>query len=239
VESNPKPRVEALAPGIGYVALQGLGMINPAETTRFASDLQQRIASIDSERSGTCGWVVDLRRNRGGNMWPMIAGLGPILGEGKVGAFVYPEGTEVPWTYKAGVASEGDLRRVSAIEAAYVLRRGDGAVAVLTGRATGSSGEAVVVAFRGRPHTRSFGGQTAGLSTSNSAFRLSDGAMLLLTTAWFADRLGTTYGGIIEPDAVLDSAGAEHSAGASEPPDTVIAAALSWLLDQKSCRDGR
>jgi hypothetical protein len=32
---------------------------------------------------------VDLRGNGGGNMWPMLAGVGPVLGEGIVGWIVY------------------------------------------------------------------------------------------------------------------------------------------------------
>ena len=31
----------------------------------------------------------DLRGNIGGNMWPMIAGVGPILGDGIIGWIVY------------------------------------------------------------------------------------------------------------------------------------------------------
>ena len=36
------------------------------------------------------GWIVDLRGNGGGNMWPMLAGIGPILGEGIAGYFIDP-----------------------------------------------------------------------------------------------------------------------------------------------------
>ncbi|MFI8817948.1 hypothetical protein ACIGWV_41730, partial [Streptomyces sp. NPDC055082] len=31
---------------------------------------------------GTCGWVVDLRHNSGGDMWGPLASVGPILGNG-------------------------------------------------------------------------------------------------------------------------------------------------------------
>ena len=34
-------------------------------------------------------WIVDLRGNYGGNIWPMIAGVGPVLGEGIIGWIVY------------------------------------------------------------------------------------------------------------------------------------------------------
>ena len=46
----------------------------------------------DMDGDATCGWVVDLRFNTGGNMWPMLAGVGPILGEGSPGRFVDADG---------------------------------------------------------------------------------------------------------------------------------------------------
>ena len=51
--------------------------------TEFADVLQGEIERVDVE--GVCGWVVDLRKNYGGNMWPMLAGVGPVLGEGIAG----------------------------------------------------------------------------------------------------------------------------------------------------------
>ena len=81
--------------------------------------------------------------------------------------------------------------------------------------------EAIVVAFRGRPDTRSFGKPTAGLTTGVEGFRLADGAMLFLATSRFADRDGAVYDGPLPPDdLVLD-----------RPED----AALEWLLEQPAC----
>jgi len=50
-----------------------------AQATAFADTLQALVKATDA--SAPCGWVVDLRHNGGGNMWPMLAGVGPILGE--------------------------------------------------------------------------------------------------------------------------------------------------------------
>lgn len=94
-------------------------------------------------------------------------------------------------------------------------------VAVLTNRSTASSGEAIVVAFRGRPNTRSFGEGTRGVSTSNRSFALNDGAMLLLTVAIFADRTGQKYGDVIVPDEVVDTPSSES--------DRVLDTAVKWL----------
>jgi hypothetical protein len=58
--------------------------------TRFAVQTQELICSLDQVHPG--GWIVDLRGNSGGDMWPMVAGLGPIIGDGVLGAFVAPDG---------------------------------------------------------------------------------------------------------------------------------------------------
>jgi len=102
-------------------------------------------------------------------------------------------------------------------------------VAVLTGRMTFSSGEAIAVAFRGRPDTRSFGLETGGLTTSNDEFLLSDGAWLLLTVSRFADRTGKVYSGPIVPDEVVNPP--------ETWPDPVLEAATAWLLSQPACTD--
>ena len=76
-------------------------------------------------------------------------------------------------------------------------------VVVVTGAKTASSGEAVAVAFRGRPHTRSVGQPTLGVSTSNQMYPLPGGAGLNLTTARFVDRTGRAYGDALVPDETV------------------------------------
>jgi hypothetical protein len=200
-----------------------------ASTTAFADSLQRIIARLDQERP--CGWVVDLRPTLGGNMWPMIAGLGPVLGDGKAGVMVGPDGKEKSWWYRDGKAGIGDSTVVTVSDDPYQLSPSHPPVAVLTGPRTASSGEAVVVSFRGRPNAKSFGQPTRGLSTSNAAIPLSDGATLFLTTATFADRRGTVYGEPIEPDVVVESG--DSSSSLAEDP--VVEAGRSWLQKQPRC----
>jgi len=61
---------------------------------RFETRLHRIIAELDA--SHPAGWIVDLRGNVGGNMWPMLAGIGPVLGEGDhLGEFFYD-----PWSLR-------------------------------------------------------------------------------------------------------------------------------------------
>ena len=79
-----------------------LAACNGCDATQYADGVRDLIARSDS--SGVSGWIVDLRGNNGGNIWPMIAGIGPILGNGTAGAFVDPYDQKAIIAYQDGVA---------------------------------------------------------------------------------------------------------------------------------------
>jgi C-terminal processing protease CtpA/Prc len=91
-------------------------------------------------------------------------------------------------------------------------------IAVLTGPSTISSGELIVVSFRGQAQTRSFGQPTAGCSTCNQGYELSDGAEIMLTVAVYVDRTGQRYGAAILPDMFVTG-----------EREALCAAASAWL----------
>lgn len=174
----------------------------------FAETVSTRILAEKSVR----GWIIDLRGNSGGNMWPMLSALSPLLGKGQVGSFV-AHGTAKPW-----FAVDPSLKS-SADETALT----DIPVAVLIGPATASSGEIVAVAFHGRPRTSLFGMRTAGFSTSNTDYRLADGSLLHLTTSVDADRNGVLFEDGVMPDQVID-----HDSG-----EDLESAASAWVLQNQ------
>lgn len=219
----PAPRASKDG-NLGYVWIPSLPMGTPDQRSAFADSLQALIRSVDASRP--CGWIVDLRDNDGGDMWPMLAGIGPILGEGVAGSMKYPDGTDQVWWYRAGGSGWADEPYVQMKGEPYTLHVSNVPVAVLVSGTTASSGEIMMVSFVGRPHSRSFGKASAGLSTGNSSYHLSDGALMLLTTSIYADRTGRMYGKSIQPDVVFDHAAAP----------AVQEAAKSWLLEQPACR---
>jgi C-terminal processing protease CtpA/Prc len=194
---------------VGYVKITGFSGVG-AQATAFANALHRTIAAAD--RDGLAGWIVDLRGNTGGNMWPMLAGVGPILGEGLAGYFIDPDGAESWWEYRDG-ASWNDAELLQRVDAPYRLRREAPKVAVLIDNGTVSSGEAVLIAFQRRPDTRSFGTATCGRSTANMEYKLSDGASLFLSVAIMADRSKFPYGAQVLPDEeILDPLEVERRA---------------------------
>lgn len=215
----------ALPGRVGYLSLpsaRGSGKV----LRQYVREGRDAVAKAN--RPNACGWVIDLRRNRGGNMWPMLAVVGPILGDGDVGSFVDADGNKTPWSIEKGSPRlDGES---TGWGPSPPVGGGSAPVAVLTSRSTASSGEAVTVAFRGRPHTRSFGEETTGVPTGNVRHQLSDGAILNLTEVKDADRTGRAYDSPVPPDQpVVDNLGR----GGSKDP--VLDAATEWLSAQPGC----
>ena len=218
----PSPSASLVGGRIGYLLIPG-GAPN-------ASDAQGLIEGLDT--LGVCGWVVDLRGNTGGNMWPMIAGVGPIVGEGILGFFVDPDSVVLTWTYEGG-ASRLNGGVISQVLDPYSLLAPDPPVAVLTDYLTISSGEATAIAFRGRPNSRSFGQPSRGLSTANTAFHLSDGSKLILTVSTMANRTGRLYGTALIPDSLVTT---RYPTPTRDPlKDRPLAAGMEWVRSQPAC----
>jgi len=219
------PQGRALTGDIGYLELPAFSG-TPEQGGRYATTAQQAIRAADA--SPMRGWIVDLRLNSAGNMYPMLAGVGPLLGVGEVGGFVDAHGNRTWFAYNDGVASLDTKAFCTVDTSPYAPRRPMPPVAVLTGESTASSGEAIVVAFRGRPATRSFGAPTAGVPTGNTANELSDGACINLTQALDCDRTGQTYNAPIPPDKTVTM---DWSLLGTDR-DPVVTAASDWLRSQ-------
>jgi hypothetical protein len=196
--------------GVGYIDMPGYTGMQTQARRAFVADVIGSIGRIAGQ--ARCGWVVDLRRDIGGSMLPMLASLRPLLGDQTLGSFRDADGKQS--TFSAASALDKVVPQGPALDHA--------AVAVLLGPHTASSGEVVAVAFRGRPNTRSFGQPTAGLSTGNTGFSLPDGSRIFLTTSVDVDRTGRAYGGKLQPDQPVVAATTPGS-------DPTLDAAQAWL----------
>lgn len=204
--------------GIAYLSLPWVNTNDSAICTRVADSIQGVIASLDQKNVNK--WIIDLRNNRGGNCWPMIAGMGPLIGEGVLGYFV--SGNEkVPISYREGAAMHGRYTRCRVSKTPYKLSSAKKWIIVLTGPSTSSSGEIMALAFKGREQTYIYGQPTAGLTTANTTYNLSDNSMLVLTVCREADRNGKLIEGSIVPDQLFPPA--------AESTDPALDAAIMWL----------
>jgi carboxyl-terminal processing protease len=200
--SQPLPRSEIISGTIGLVWLPPLNTVGEggeAAAKAYKDTLVTALRRLDEQIS--CGWIVDLRNNGGGNMYPMLNSLDPILGNEPLGYFVSKAGT-VPWVRSIhGIVPAAELQ--DGLKPLFELKYMNAPVAVLIGPGTASSGEMVALAFVGRNQAKSFGGPTAGLTTGNTVHPLKDGANLVITEVSVADRNGKNYVGAILPDELV------------------------------------
>ncbi len=210
---------EWLEDSIAYLTIPWISTTDSLICERIADSLQSVIARLDSRNISH--WIIDLRGNSGGNCWPMLAGIGPLLGDGVYGYFV-GSGEKIPIAYYNGSAFQGRHIRCQVSDShGYRTRSTRKSIVVLTGHRTVSAGEIVALAFKGRQETCLIGQPTAGLTTANATYSLSDRSMLVLTVCQEADRTGRICEGSIQPDQLV-------SAG-TVSDDPARTAALAWL----------
>jgi len=211
--------VLALGDRIAVIRMPGYTSSDPSVARAYVADVYTKL--LNAAPRAKCGWILDLRDNGGGNMFPMLAGLAPFLGTGPLGSFMYRSGRSTsPWHAR---------QPTDAALPAELLSLEPARVAVITGSGTSSAGEAVTIAFRGRSNTRSFGQPTDGLSNANQTIRLSDGATIAVMAALDVDRDGNVYGTKVDPDERTDARNGDR--------DPALDQARAWL--QHACRDDR
>lgn len=200
------PEVSLIDGHTGYIKVPQLLTFNRHVISGYADTLRARIRDLDTHNE-IRGWIIDLRNNSGGTMWPMIAGLNPVTADGIAGYFIDAENREDSWkTLSRNPESVGRL------QVNYKCRSLNNRIAVLINEKTGSSGEMVAISFSGLPNVKTFGGPSAGYTTANSTIALSNGGFLLLATSFSADRNKKIYKGRIMPDVLTDEAGALEKA---------------------------
>ena len=141
-----------------------------------AQEYTQIVLSWLREHQDVAGVILDLRANRGGDLAPMICALSPLLPDGPLLGTRYASGQMNTMTLANGAFSGGSGMTVESFKMPETIP-----IAILTDEWTGSSGEAVLLAFRGLENVRSFGSPTAGYASTNTIFRLYDGTQIVLT----------------------------------------------------------
>lgn len=182
------PTVELLDDGIAVVKLPQF-MGNAEEGVRYASTV------LDALPNDLQGVVIDLRGNRGGNMYPMIAAVHRFLPDDVILKFSSrkrPMSVNTSFVMKSvGIAKQAPI---------YCP------VALLTDEWTGSSGEAVLICFRGLANARTFGSPTAGYCSCNQIYALPGGSQLVLTIGEDIARTGEAFcDNPIEPDVMTET----------------------------------
>ena len=251
--SRPQqPLAKPLAKRVGHTAYIRIPTFVSAEAERELEFLRAiRSGMRTLAGSDPCGWIVDLRANEGGNMYPGLLALAPLVGEGLLGGvsappnsqywhhvhhrivlsdleILPPDWTSVPQDDGKAPIVHGRRTLITAEEPWKLKTRLP--IAVLLGPSTASAGEALAVMLLGASNARSFGAPSAGRTSGNVGFRLGDDSFLIVTVGHFQDRTGKMYRGPIQPVVVLES---DLGASGDAEDDRVVVSARRWL--ESSC----
>jgi C-terminal processing protease CtpA/Prc len=221
---------------IAYVIAPGCAAPSVDGLRTYASAAAELISTLNKQQPR--GWIIDLRLNSGGNIWPMLLGFRPLLRDGVVSTMIRGPHLNAAFGVNADNAWMGSPEAPSP-----QLTWGDdprppsniidAPVAVLIDRWTMSSGEGLAIAFCVRPVVRFFGGSTSGLTTVTNSYPLSDGSTLLLPVAQMGDAEGHAVSGAIAPDQLVEMGDWPSS------DDAASRAAATWILAQAPATDPR
>ena len=202
--------------GYAYLEIRYCAALDSASAREYSDSLASLVRSL--YRDEPAGWIIDLRGNGGGNMYPVLGGLASILGEGILGYDVFPDGRKEPWhvAYVDPKSSIQDsLRLLDSVYFAETDRR----LAVLCGPGTASGGEGLLLSFRGNAGVLVIGQSTYGVPTSNRMVFMPDSGMINITVAYMADRSGNYSDGPIIPELLI------------EDPQLIFKEAFHWIYN--------
>lgn len=214
------PEVIRLPNATALIRLYGFAGSN-AQGEQYSESSFRSIKRLQS--AGVCKFLLDLQSNSGGNMYPMLKAVRPLLSGDVLGQFEDVKGELTPWS----VRGEGWPGSASVAPSQASAARGHGTpIAVILGPGTASSGEFVAMSLKGQPGVRFFGTPSAGFVTSNSVVNLTDGAAIIMTNGWGRDRTGEKYTDTVRPDVATEAGG------------PAVDSALHWLATQ-TCKNSR
>ena len=201
------------APEVSLLDGDILHIVLPAHTGVKVSDSLYIHTVFDflQEHLDAKGVIVDLRDNTGGNMYPMITAVSPLLPDGDILKFKSRKRTTpIPLDYVTqsyGLTPES----IGKLPASTPI-------AVLTNSRTGSSGEATLLCFRGLDNVKTFGAPSAGYASGNVTHQLADGYKFAITRSCDVARTGEVF-----CDDPIDS---------DVPTETPLEDAIRWIQAQ-------
>ncbi len=214
---------EQMIGDFAYINVPFMGVTKQEDIDRNANWLYEAVSKLAA--NGPKGWIIDLRRNAGGNIRPMMAGLAMFFNDGVLGYCIDRDGKASDET----AVKEGHFLIDGAIQAAIhnkIVGVQHAKVAVLVGPGTASSGEGVAAIFKQRQHTMLFGEATAGRGNATEGFVFNnDQSYFLISTAYLGDKNKKALPEYVVPHEIINA----NNAFSSLHADHVVRAVINWL----------
>lgn len=217
------PEGRMIAPGIAYLELPtcpSLGAAGEAYAQRAHDEIARLCGS-----PGVRGWVLDLRRCRGGNGVALRASVAPFLGHGPVGGESNRNGLGL-YVYRDGCLFGRGWMLLRVARPAELAERTP--IAVLISQETASGGEAALLGLVGASGVASFGRPTRGLTSAVKGTWLPDGSTLQVACGWMTTNRLDEAAGPQRPHFEVD---VDWAAFGGDRDPTLLAA-VSWIFSQ-------
>ncbi|MFD2598866.1 S41 family peptidase [Sphingobacterium corticis] len=184
---------------VGYLRIPGNNDFAFKKVDSIANDIASHVNKVNSEKIKA--WILDLRLNTGGNMYPILLGLKEFIGEDIVfGGFRNAKNESTgEWAVKDGKMLIDGIELVRATSLALPLNK-DISIVILTSCYTASAGEMTAISLIGCKDTYIVGEPTAGYTTAVQGFEINESAGINLSTDFVVDRNLNVYKDRIEPN---------------------------------------
>jgi len=196
---------QVIGKNTGYIRIPGNSDFAFKKVDSIANDITTHINEINSTKIKA--WIIDLRTNTGGNMYPILLGLKEFIGSDNVvfGGFRNSKGTSSgQWEIKDGKMLIDGIELVRQVPLKTQIKK-DIPIVVLTSCYTASAGEMTAISLIGRKNTSVIGEPTANYTTAVQGFKINADAGLNLSTDYVVDRNQKVYKSNIRPDfEILD-----------------------------------
>ncbi|MDH6250807.1 carboxyl-terminal processing protease [Chryseobacterium sp. H1D6B] len=227
VKKYEKVYAVVLHKNIGYLRIPGNNDFGAKKMDSLTNNIVEEIDKINSNKIK--GWIIDLRVNTGGNMYPMIAGISDIIGDNeKIGGFVNSNNqSEGEWFLKNGTIYIDANQVLNRRKLKIPIKKGLPAAVLISGY-TASSGEMTAIAFVGRNKTRLFGEESGGYTTTNQGFEIDKNSGLNLAVGYAADRKGKVYNENVKPD--IEIVGGDNFEDLAK--DEKVRRSIKWIGEE-------
>lgn len=199
IKTDTKTFSKLIDTKIAYIRIVGNNDFNFKKVDSLANDIVSHINKINSNKIK--GWIIDLRLNTGGNMYPMLLGLKEFIGDNLLfGGFRNAQNKSTGnWEIKEGKLWIDNVILERTEDLDYPINN-DIPIVILTSCYTASSGEMTAISFIGRNNTFIVGEPTANYTTAVQGFKINKDAGINLSTDYVVDRNLKIYKSNILPD---------------------------------------
>lgn len=183
-----------------YIRIPGNNDFAFKKVDSIANDITYHINTVNSAKIKA--WIIDLRVNTGGNMYPILLGLKEFIGSDNIvfGGFRNSKGeSSGKWEIKDGKMMIDGIELVRQVPLKLPVRK-DIPIVVLTSCYTASAGEMTAISLIGRKNTYFVGEPTADYTTAVQGFMINKDAGLNLSTDYVVDRNSKIHTSSIQPD---------------------------------------